>query len=438
MFGSIKWSRSGVISIATAIIAVIVAATVVLPFTILKSTSQILDMNKISKTVPHNFVNVDVLVIGSNNFTKIMNNYLEGKVKSIMCVNELNDTIVSQYAGLGKIVVMDSYWLKEHSNDVKIWKLIKKLYDAGTLIYIRGKYACELLKLLNLMGLEEAVRKGKISKEAYEIQRKIIIERYSKCEIRPNSGIGILKISQNHDIVIYGSLRTALKILKKVKTGQYITLSGVSPSQCEKLTEYTIDNDDFGTGDPYGDALVMVTVCKIPESIQKYDWYFYYIRFETVPGALEYNSGWETAHEYLYHKLPFGGWINWFWDRDPTDTDAYAGGSATVTISLSVEDVGWSYSESYVIYWLKIIDKSNFQKYRVAWEADFNEQKDPPDGPSTTSMLLKYGFIVKTLNGYCSFVDGKYGVMWGHPGWPWWSYKTFWTDTQYLDLCPWW
>jgi len=211
----------------------------------------------------------------------------------------------------------------------------------------------------------------------------------------------------------------------------------ISPSQCEKIVDYKFYNSDFGTGSPYGNVAVIVTVCKIAESIPNYDWYFYYIRFQTVPGKVAYSSSWETAHEYLYHKLLNGGIYRWLWDYDPTTTSAYNGGTQTVTISLSVAGAGFSFSQSYQISWLMIIDKSSFNTHEANWEADFNEQNDPPDtGPSTNTILLRYAFIVKTLPGYCSLVDGKYGVMWGKPGWLWWEYKTFWTNTKYLDLCP--
>jgi len=209
-----------------------------------------------------------------------------------------------------------------------------------------------------------------------------------------------------------------------------IVTSDISPSDCEKVAEYRIYSSDFGTGDPYGDANVLVTVCKLIESVPDYDWYFYYIRFQTIP------RHWETAHEYLYHSVWNPGSVRWLWDYSPTYSSAYNGGTTTVTISLSIPIISWSYSESYVISWLKILDKSNFETHQANWEADFNEQEDPPDGPSTQMVLLEYGFTVETLSGYCSFVDGKYGIMWGQSILGWWRWETFWTPTMYLDLCP--
>jgi len=132
------------------------------------------------------------------------------------------------------------------------------------------------------------------------------------------------------------------------------------------------------------------------------------------------------------------GTYRWLWDYSPTTTSAYDGGTATVTISLGVSQAGFPYSETYPISWLVILDRSNLGTHEAKWEADFNERSDPSDtGPSTNTMLLKYSFIVQTVAGRCSFVDGKYGVMWGRPPFLfWWDYKTFWTDTLYLDLCP--
>jgi len=217
-------------------------------------------------------------------------------------------------------------------------------------------------------------------------------------------------------------------------------VSELSPDQCENVKDYRFYDSYFGTGDPYGDAAVIVTVCKIRESDPNHDWYFYYIRFQTVPGAVAYRSSWETAHEYLYHKVFLSGTYRWLWDYDPTSTSAYDGAVVTVGINVDAQSAGFSYSESYTIRWLIIIDKSNFNTNEANWEADFNEQNDPGgyNGPSTSTVLLKYAFIVETLPGQCSFVDGKYGVMWGKPVLWWWDYKTLWGNTAYLDLCPSW
>jgi len=58
----------------------------------------------------------------------------------------------------------------------------------------------------------------------------------------------------------------------------------------KKVEDYKFYNSYFGTGNPYGDIAVLVTVCKISESDPNHDWYFYYIRFQTVPGAATYGS----------------------------------------------------------------------------------------------------------------------------------------------------
>ena len=208
-------------------------------------------------------------------------------------------------------------------------------------------------------------------------------------------------------------------------------------SQCESVRIYSVGSNSFGTGSPYGDATVLVTICKIAESIPDYDWYFYDVRFNTVPGASIYNSMWETAHEYAYHKVWSPGPHRFLWAHSPGTTSASSGQTQTVTISVSIGSIGFSYSTSYTISWLDIIDKTNYNTNEANWEADFNEKNDPQKtGPSVVSTTLEYSFIVVTGPMFCSFVDGKYGVMWGYLNWLWWNYKTFWTNTIYLDLCP--
>ncbi len=351
-------------------------------------------------------------MLGFSDFSAKLKATLQGRVANLVVLNKFDPGIV-KYAGRGTVLIISDKWLAVNAGKKEVKMLIKTFVEAGSMIYVAGPKAGLLLKILDEVGVERFPR----------IPKEVL------------SGIGYMKISNNHDIIVYGGVWTALKTV--TETLEMSTASRISPSQCEKVREFKFDNDDFGTGEPYGDVTVLVTICKIKESVSNYDWYWYYTRFQTVPEYVVYNSGWETAHEYLYHKVWNPGTSRWLWDYDPTTTTAYNGGTVTVTISVGVPEAGFSYSESYPISWLAILDRSNFNTHEANWEANFNEQNDPVDtGPSTNVVVLRYTFIVETLPHTCSFVDAKYGVMWGKPILWWWEYKTFWTNTKYLDLCP--
>jgi len=210
----------------------------------------------------------------------------------------------------------------------------------------------------------------------------------------------------------------------------------INLSNCSRVKNYGIYSPDFGTDFPYGYASVIVTVCKLYETDNSNDYYFYYIRFQVSPGNMLWSSGWVTSHTKLRHDVYNPGYNRFLWDYSPSNIDAHSGNTRTVSLHLSISNIGWSYSESYSIKYIRIIDYSSFELHRVFWDADYNEVDSGDNDPPRTSSLLKYSFIVRVYGGACSFVDAKYSVTWAQKVFIFYIYRSFWTDNINLDLCP--
>ena len=150
--------------------------------------------------------------------------------------------------------------MNANKKEVKI--LIKTFAKARSMIYVAGL----LLKILDEVSIERSPR---IPKEA-------------------RSGIGYIKISNNHDIIVYGGIWNALRM--SVEALRLFIVTEIPLERCEKVREYRIYGEDFNTGALYGDVAVLITICKVRESVSDYDWYWYYIIFKMVPGRVAYNS----------------------------------------------------------------------------------------------------------------------------------------------------
>jgi hypothetical protein len=174
-----------------------------------------------------------------------------------------------------------------------------------------------------------------------------------------------------------------------------------------------------------------------------YDWYFYVVNIQSVPGKVAYGSDWETADHDAYHTLDSldAGKTNWFVDYGPTTTFGYTSASSIATVSLGITVV-----YTYNIPWIAIRDRSDFSEYRIEWIHDFNEQNDDSlYGPSSNICTVKPGFVVEAKNvaicdsglHYCwtstyAHVVARYKIAFGHPMLWRWEYKTFTSPTIYL------
>jgi len=192
---------------------------------------------------------------------------------------------------------------------------------------------------------------------------------------------------------------------------------------------------------PYGRLNLIVPISKLmDDGVSNYEWYFYEIRLQTVPGIVSYGSNWETAETYAKHIVYSAGSARWLVDYGPTTTS----GETTVTVSVSAgggpfggPSAAFSTSWSYSVPYVKVLDYSDFMLHRAYWKHDFDEQWDPEGSPSDTTYYVKPSFVVRTKSDpgtqTPSLVDAWYKVTWAHQVLWWWTKKSFESPTLYLD-----
>lgn len=183
---------------------------------------------------------------------------------------------------------------------------------------------------------------------------------------------------------------------------------------------------------PHGRLNLIVPIKKlICDGVSDYDWYFYEVRTQTVPGRIAYGSNWRTSHTWAKHTVWSAGTNRWLVDYNPTTTS----GQTTVGVSLSAAagpqgpSAGYSISWSYTISDVQVLDESDFSVHRAYWRHEIAEDKNV----GMYTYMSEPGFVVKTKQNLWSFVDGWYKVSWGQPVWLWWEYKDFESSILYLD-----
>lgn len=193
---------------------------------------------------------------------------------------------------------------------------------------------------------------------------------------------------------------------------------------------------------PHGKLNILIDIYKLKsDGVSTYDWYFYEIRTQTVPGKVAYGSNWRTADTWAWHYIvpaprqyppDYVVRKRWLVDYGPTTTV----GMTTVTVTLEAAagpegpEVVYSYSWSYTIPDVKVHDLSDYSEHEANWWHDIDESKNV--GKDTYQS--KPGFAVKTKQNYQIFVDAKYEVQFAKPTW-WggWGFEKFSGTCLYID-----
>jgi len=200
---------------------------------------------------------------------------------------------------------------------------------------------------------------------------------------------------------------------------------------------------------PHGRLNVIVDIYQLMnDGSPNYNWFFYVVKMQTVPGKVAYGSDWETADTTANHVVwsYAAGYEDWLVDYDPTTSNSEYSASASVTVSLEPSlqpqgppSVSFTYTYTYSVPYVKVVDQSDYSEYRARWIHDFAETRDPPNSPSDSTYQAKPGFVIKANQGSGSYIDAQYKVTWGHPVWwgLWWEYASFQSDVIYLDVYSW-
>jgi hypothetical protein len=158
--------------------------------------------------------------------------------------------------------------------------------------------------------------------------------------------------------------------------------------------------------DPYGKLNIIVTILKlINDHSSSYDWYFYELQVQSVPGKVAFGSNYVTAWTRAEHKLVNMGVIRWWSDYDPTTTHGYDSDTVSASVTISNKPVvTLTESWTYVIPWVTVWDWSDYDDNRVEWRHEFNKVRPTAEG----TYKAEPGFVVRTSQGYRSLVDGRY------------------------------
>lgn len=186
--------------------------------------------------------------------------------------------------------------------------------------------------------------------------------------------------------------------------------------------------------DPYGRLNVLVDADKLlGDGQSSYDWYFYHVQVQSVPGTIAYGSNWSTADTWAHDAVAYAGTDRWLVDYDPTTTS----GVSTVTVSIDANasqgggSIGFGTSWTYSVSDVVVHDESDYSQNLAYWWHDIDE--DQSVGQYTYKS--EPGFVEKTTQDSWSYVDGWFKVQFARPNW--WGGHDFTTlgpsPTLYLD-----
>ena len=189
----------------------------------------------------------------------------------------------------------------------------------------------------------------------------------------------------------------------------------ISSVTVEAAAPYLInvrDFTDFYAVSPYGKINVITSASKvINDGVTTYDWYYFDVKFQTVPGKYAYASHWQTYRTFNWN-------IKWFSnppteylvDYDPTGTVSNTVATVTLTSSAgpSGPSGGGSVAWSYSIPDVTCIDKSDFSVNKAAWQHDFAKNKVA----SKNTFKTEPGFVVKVPQNGKVLYTGYHNVTW--------------------------
>ena len=397
-------------------------------------------INYTDTSVQVDIKNLSVWLVGGNN--ELLDKFLD-KLQQLGC-KQIKRSETQEFSNLAltkfndsSLTVFDGDWVSERVDDPEFHKLLKELVYKRTKIAAIGGETSKLLEALDKAGVDKLGRDetGNIRNPAYfnpPLVGFALILTYTlenKAYVYPS----ILMCNTSNVDTLIEELDKWWSVKAEQTTVPYSLREQVKKPDpyLQEVKEYRycplLDSK------PHGRLNVIVPIKKLMEdSVPDYDWYFYEIRVQTVPGYVAYGSDWRTADTWAKHEVHNPGTYRWLVDYDPTTTS----GVETVTVSLSASagpqgpsagyGTSWSYSVSDVV----VKDLSDYSEHRAYWWHDIDEKKDV----GKYTYQSKPGFVVKTKQDHLSLVNAWYEVQWAQPPWwPWLDWKPLKSDVIYLD-----
>jgi len=188
------------IALAATVIAVAVAAilAVVLPSYVSPAVRP-----DISPEIAR--LNVTAVVAGPEVFADRIVEKLSGRVARVIVYSDL-DPEALRYAGKYTVLILSSEWLRENVDREEIKEVIKRFIESGSMVYANGTKAGVFHKMIYEMWYEEGLRSGAPQEALRELR-----ERMESIPEDSRTGLGYMKISEKHDVVVFGSLENALR-----------------------------------------------------------------------------------------------------------------------------------------------------------------------------------------------------------------------------------
>jgi len=156
-------------------------------------------------------LNITVVVLDPGDFAGRAVEKLSGRVDKVIVYSSFNPEIL-RHAGRSTMFVLSSEWLKENTDREEVREMIKQFIDRGSMVYINGTKAGAFLRMLYERWYEEGKRSG-MSPEALQELR----QRIESIPEDSQRGIGYIRVSEEHEVFVFGTLEDALKTLAEYR-----------------------------------------------------------------------------------------------------------------------------------------------------------------------------------------------------------------------------
>ena len=212
-------------------------------------------------------------------------------------------------------------------------------------------------------------------------------------------------------LVFYLNVLFSLLMLTPL-LGVMITHAQSDSYLVEVLSELIVEKEVY----PYGKLNVLLIVYKqAHDHVSSYDWYYYKVKIQTIPGYTKWGTDWYTDETYAYHWVDPGDGDRMLVDYKPTTETEKTEVTVTLESRYSPEgpSTGFSVSWTYEIPDVDVHDIGDYSENMAAWHHDFVVGSDA----SKYTYTAEPGFVVKTIqNVGDGGITAEYKVVWRKPG----------------------
>jgi len=302
------------------------------------------------------------------------------------------------------VVVFGGEWLEQRVYDTELHSFLSVASSRGASLVMAGASTSQFFEALDrawvyIMAVDET---GEVRNPAHFNPP---LAGFKIKEVGGHSGPSLFFSMGSSPDVLAESL---VEWLHEWSDGSLQSTSSTSASPMRYVCEYNYS--PLLDSDPHGRLNVTAAVHKlINDGVPDYDWYFYRIEVRSVPGTVAYDSAWRNDHTWAHHQVHNAGTDRWMGNYGPGTSL----GADTVHVFLRPWDTtigsgaydpqGWSYS----IDGVAVLAQRDYVQDRASWLHDI-DRSAPMARDTYISMP---GFVVRTRQGYPSFVDACYQVQ---------------------------